>query len=223
MSSRRLVRLLVGPWGIVPVAFTVARATDVWIEAHFNMILPPGHVSFLRGSDDYGCSNLFAGAAALYVVFGFLASWHLALCLSELKRSTGALRDVGRALWILKFHLLAFPVGAYALSEGGGCDDLYGNDFRNTFLLACVAYALTFSITVSLYRLRLSKGGLLVLGPAPMVLWLIMGADGMTPKTWEQREYVTEIVVRLSGARQGLMRSWYEMCERTLGRGPDRH
>ena len=84
-------------------------------------------------------------------------------------------------------------------------------------------YALTFSITVSLYRLRLSKRWLLLLGPAPMVLWLIVGADGMTPKTWEQSEYVMEIVVRLSGARQGLMRSWYEMCERTLGRGPDRH
>lgn len=223
MSPRRLIRLLVGPWGIVPVAFTVALATDAWIEAHFNMILPPGHLSLLRGSDDYGCSNLFAGTAALYLAFGFLASWHLALCLSELKRSTSVLRDVGRALWILKVHLVAFPVGAYELSEGGGCDALYGNDFRNTFLLACVAYSLTLSLTLFLYRLRLSKGSLLLLGPAPIVLWLIVGADGMTPKTWEQTEYVTEVVVRLSGARQGLMRSWYEMCERTLGRGPDRH
>jgi hypothetical protein len=84
-------------------------------------ILPPGHLSFLRGSDDYGCSNLFAGATALYVAFGVLASWHLTFRLSESATSASVLRDLLRALWILKFHFVAFLVGGWEFSERGGC------------------------------------------------------------------------------------------------------
>ena len=57
LPGRRVARILTGPLCIRPIAFIVAFGTDRLIESNFNMIPPPGHVSFFRGSDDYGCSN----------------------------------------------------------------------------------------------------------------------------------------------------------------------
>jgi len=221
LPGRRVARILTGPLCILPIAFIVAFGTDRLIESNFNMILPPGHVSFLRGSDDYGCSNLFAGTTALWVTFGFLASWYLTIRLSESAPSASFLRDLARAPWILKFHLAAFLLGSYVFSEGGGCDELYGNDFRNAFVLAGVCYVLTMGATVLLYRLGWPEATRVLLGPTAMVLWLFVGADGMTPKTW-QRWSGDQVTVKATSRRQALMQRWYELCERTLGRGADR-
>ena len=221
LSSRSVATLLTGPLCIIPIAFIVAFGTDALIESNFNMILPPGHVSFLRGSDDYGCSNLFAGATALYVVFGFLASWHLTLRLSESAISASVLRDLLRALWILKFHLVAFLVGGWMFSESGGCDQLYGSDFRNTFLLVVVVYVFTIGTTVSLYRWRRSEAIRLLFGPAAVLVWVLVGADGMTPKTWEHSSG-DQVTVKTTSRRRALMRKWYELCERRLGESINR-
>jgi hypothetical protein len=221
LSGRALARLLTGPLGIVPIALLVAFGTDVLIESSFNMILPPGRVSFLRGSDDYGCSNLFAAATALYVAFGFLASWHLTLRLSEAAPAANALRDLLRALGILKFHLAAFVVGGWMFSEGGGCDRLHGSDFRNTFLLASVVFALTMGTTVWLYRWRRPEAVRLLLGPAAVLVWVFLGADGMTPKTWAQPS-ATQVTVNTVSRRHALMWEWYQFCERTFGESTGR-
>ena len=215
-AIRRVARIVTGPIGIVPIAFILAMATDAWIESHFIMILPPGHLEFLRGSDDYGCSNLFAGATALYVAFGFLAAWYLTIRLSESEPSPNRLRDLARTMWYLKFHLAAFVLGAIFFSEGGGCDQLYGNDFRNVAALAAVVYLLAISITLLVHRLRWSERARLLAAPAAVVVWLFVGSDGMTPKTWE-RNRGGHVVFETAGRRQALMRRWYELCERTLG------
>jgi hypothetical protein len=207
---------LLGPFGILPVALLVASTTDLLIEKNFTMILPPGRVSFLRGSDDYGCSNLFAGATALYVTFGVLASWFVTRCLSERHRSKTFAGDVARAVWILKFHIPAFLAGAYMFSAGGGCDASYGSDFRNVFLLACVVYLATLITTVWIYRLDWPQRRRFAVGPLAVAAWIVVGADGMTPKTWQVRtgdRFATEVHSR----RHALMRTWYELCERTLG------
>ena len=207
---------LTGPVCIVPIAIAVALTTDVLIESNFNMILPPGRFSFLRGSDDYGCSNLFAGAMALCVTFGFLATWYLTLRLSESEPSTNTFRDVGRSLWILKFHMAAFVVGGYMFA--GGCDETWGNDFRNTLVLAGLVYVLTGAMAVFIYRLRWLERTRLVLAPTMILLWVVMGSDGMTPKTAQNRSG-DQISARAHSRRHEVMLAWYELCERTLGRG----
>lgn len=217
-SGRRTALILIGPPGIIPLALVVAFATDALIEHNFNMILPPGRVSFLRGSDDYGCSNLFAGATALYATFGFLATWYLTIRLADTEPAANPLRDLGRALWILKFHLGAFLVGGYMFSEGGGCDLSYGNDFRNTFVLAAVVYALTIAIAVVSYRLRWPELTRVALASTVVLAWLIVGANGMTPKTWTYWSG-DRMAVQVSSRRHSLMKRWYELCDRTLGRG----
>jgi hypothetical protein len=208
--------MLLGPLGILPIAVVVAWLTDLLIERNFNMILPPGRVSFLRGSDDYGCSNLFAGATALYVTFGVLASWYLTRCLSERHQSKTFAGDLARAVWILKFHIASFLAGAYMFSEGGGCDASYGSDFRNVFLLACVVYVLTLVMTVWMYRLDWPRRRRFVVGPLPVAIWVVLGADGMTPKTWQARAG-DRVAIEVHGRRHALMRSWYGLCERTFG------
>ena len=185
------------------------------IETNFRMILPPGHASFLRGSDDYGCSNMFAGAMVLCVLFGFLASWHLTIRLSESEEPPkSAFRDFLRTLWVLKFHLLAFPLGAWSFADG--CDAMWGNDFRNSFVLVGVVYVLTMAATLMLYRWRFSETSRALLGPAAVALWLVVGSDGMTPKTWHHWSG-EQMTVSTTSRRQSLMKRWYELCERTLG------
>jgi hypothetical protein len=63
----------------------------------------------------------------------------------------------------------------------------YGSDFRNTFLLVGVVYILTIGTTVSLYRRRRSEAIRLLFGPAAVLVWVLVGADGMAPKTWNIR------------------------------------
>lgn len=216
LTRQRIRRALLGPIGILPVAFVVAWATDTLIERNFNMILPPGHVSFLRGSDDYGCSNLFAGATALYVTFGFLGSWYLSRCLAEWPRSKSFGGEIVRALWILKYHIAAFVAGAYVFSEAGGCDASYGNDFRNVFVLCCLVYAAALVTTVSIDRLDWPISRRYMVGPIAVVAWMVIGADGMTPKTWRTRAG-DEVVAETRSGRHELMRRWYDGCERVLG------
>jgi len=75
---------------------------------------------------------------------------------------------------------------------------------------------LTLSTTFVLYRRRNSQTVRGVLGPAAVVIWLVVGFDGMTPKTW--RHWAGEqLTVSTTSRRQALMKQWYELCERTLG------
>ena len=215
-TSRQVLAALIGPAGIVPVAIVVAAVTDALIEANFTMILPPGKVSFLRGSDDYGCSNLFAAATALYVTFGVLASWYLSRRLPESRQAKTFAGDIARSIWILKFHVAAFAAGGYVFGESGGCDERYGSDFRNVFLLVCVVYAIALLSTVWAYRLGWSALIRDAVGPLAVAVWVVVGADGMTPKTWLVREG-DGVAVETRSRRHEWMRRWYDQCERTLG------
>jgi len=75
---------------------------------------------------------------------------------------------------------------------------------------------LTISTTVFLYRRRRSTSVRVLLGPAAVMLWLFVAADGMTPKTW-QHGSEDHPMVSTTSRRHALMKSWYELCERTFG------
>jgi hypothetical protein len=167
VSARTVLTTLIGPIGILPIGFVVAVGSVVLTNTFFGLVLPPGHFSFFRGSDDMGCSNLFTGAMALCVTFGFLASWHLTLRLSELAPSASGPRDLARSLWILKFQIAAFVIGGWCFSEGGGCDEGYGSDFRNSLILAALVYVVVLLTTVATYRFALRQTIRLWSGPRP--------------------------------------------------------
>src|SRR5262249_12372496 len=143
-------------------------------------------------------------------------SWYLSRRLAEWPRSKSFAGETVRALWILKYHIAAFVTGGYVFSEAGGCDALYGNDFRNVFVLCCLAYAVTLVTTVWILRLNWPATRRYIVGPLAVMVWVVIGADGMTPKTWRVR-IGDQLVTQTRSWRHELMRRWYELCERALG------
>jgi len=112
------------------------------------------------------------------------------------------------------------------MSEDGGCDQRYGSDFRNTFLLAVLVYVATMGTTICLYRWRRSEAIRLLFGPAAVLIWVLVGADGMTPKTWEHWYgksdpigTITTTTSRRSSACRSARRQW--ITTTTLGNFDD--
>jgi len=67
---------------------------------------------FFQGNTDWGGGCLFAGTIALYVAFGFTAAWHLVFKLQEVARPSTFSKNLLKAVWFLKFHIIAFIIGS---------------------------------------------------------------------------------------------------------------
>ncbi len=208
-------RIFTGPLLIIPLGLLVAIVVGYVLYTPPELHGDPERHLFLQGSTDLGGGCLFAGIIALYVFFGFTASWHLALSLESLPPTVPYGRALLQALWTLKFHLLLFAVA------GTACwpyDRLVTpNDFRNTFLLAALLYALSILWITALRNIRLPRPLRLALAPLFILLWLIAGSDGNTARAG-QLVYVgqdPQPIVR--GHRHALLLSWHRLCDTALG------
>jgi len=213
--ARSFFTFLLGPWMLIPVAFAIAYLVGLHVyeppEIHRDL---ERHI-FLQGSTDLGGGCLFAGTIALYVAFGFLAAWYVTLKLDETGPDTSLRQTIKRAVWILRFHILAFVAGG---TINIGYDSrVTPNDFRNLFLFVAMLHGFSIILISYLHHSRLTLRWKLILAPLLTVLWLIIGADGNTARAGQlvQSGQDPQPVVR--SARHHLMLTWHEQCDRFLG------
>lgn len=212
---RKVVEFLLGPWMLFPQALLVA-----WLVGGVLYEPPEIHRHlerhlFLQGSTDWGGGCLFAGTIALYVAFGFTSAWFLVLKLEESPGDIGFLRLLGRACWVLKFHILGFMVGGMA--NWGYDASVMENDFRNMFLLSGLLYALTILLICVLHRSRMSTRWKLALAPFLTVLWLVIGSDGNTARAGQLVQSGQDPQPVTRGIRHSVMLSWHRACDSLLG------
>lgn len=213
-SLSRALLAIIGPAGILPVGVAVAVTVGFFVYVPPEASLKPEAMLFLQGSTDMGGGCLFAGTMALYVVFGLFASVYLAVKLDE-HPAAGFLRDFLRALWLLKWHVVAFVVGGLANVSYDGL--VRENDFRNMFLLAAVLYFLSVALIVWLRQTSLKLSGRVLLAPLWVVAWLVVGADGTTPRAGQLVNSGQDPVIAARGVRHGLMLRWHRACDALLG------
>lgn len=207
--------LLTGPLMIIPTGLVFALVSLLIygdppeIHGHLERAL------FLQGNTDMGGGCLFAATVGLYVTFGFTAAWYLVLKMQEVERSDSFGRNLLRAIWFLKFHILAFVVGGIA--DIGYDARVTPNDFRNMFLFAAVIYAFSVLMIVALHSTHLSLVPRLLLAPLFTILWLIVGSDGNTARAGQlvQSGQNPQPIVR--GTRHAIMLSWHRLCDSALG------
>jgi hypothetical protein len=215
MERQGAARLLTGPLMIIPQGLIIATAVGLGIyeppEIHRHL---ERHI-FLQGNTDWGGGCLFAGTIALYVVFGFTAAWYLTLKLNESKIRTSFLRTLGRAFWVLKFHILLFIVGGTANFEYDA--GVTPNDFRNMFLFAGLIYFLSVLFICVLHQSLMGIKWKLALAPLFIILWLIIGSDGNTSRAGQLVQSGQDPQPIIRGKRHAIMISWHHLCDSTLG------
>ena len=215
MNERRIAQFLLGPWMILPQSVLVAGYVGG------RLYVPPemhGHLErhlFLQGNTDWGGGCLFAGTIALYVAFGFTAAWYLVLALRQDGPPASFGRTLLRALWRLKFHVLAFILGGTANWEYDA--SVAENDYRNLFLFAALVYALSVLLVVGLQATRLSTRARLALAPLCTVLWLVVGSDGNTARAGQLVQSGEDPQPIVRSVRHGIMLSWHHLCDAALG------
>lgn len=210
---------VIGPAGILPIGIAVAVLVGFFIYVPPEVSLKPEAMLFLQGSTDLGGGCLFAGTMVLYVVFGVLAAAYLTLKLDE-QRARGFLHDLSRSVWLLKWHAVAFVLGGLANVSYDGL--VLENDFRNMFILAAVVYILSVVLITWLRQTKLGLSGRLLLAPLWVFAWLIVGADGTTPRAGQVVNSGEDPVIAPRGIRHGIMLNWHEVCDTVLGDIRDR-
>jgi hypothetical protein len=217
-EARSLSRIwalrLTGPMSLLPLGILIFLLFGTYDSGEI------GHLQsiplFLQGSTDLFGSCLFAATMASYVVFGLTASIYLTLRLAEARPADMLIKDIARGIWSLKYHIALFTV--FGLAPVKTFDSLIRpNDFRNMFALACVLYTGSFLLSLGLFRMQLPIRKRLVLGPALLVLWIVVGSDGTTAKAGQILYAGENPETSPRGKRHGLMLEWHRICDGSLG------
>ncbi len=214
-TAKQVATFLVGPWMIIPAAIVFALLSLLIYgdppEIHGNL----ERALFLQGNTDMGGGCLFAATVGLYVIFGFSSAWYLVLKMQASTTPASFGKDVLKALWFLKFHLLAFVIGGTA--DFSYDNRVTPNDFRNMFLLAGSIYMLSVLLIVGLNRLSLPLPLRLAIAPLFTILWLVLGADGNTARAGQLVQSGQDPEWKPRGARHRTMLSWHQACDSVLG------
>ena len=215
LTLRTVATFLLGPVMLLPMSIVVAGLIGGALYVPPEMTGKLERMLFFQGSTDLGGGCLFAGTMALYVYFGFTAALYLALRLSETLPGPTFGADVRRALWSLKFHIAAFLIGG--VGNIGYDSEVTPNDFRNMFLFAGALYTGSIFLVVVLNRTLKTMGVRLLLAPALIVLWMIVGADGNTSRAGQLVNSGQDPQPIVRGVRHGLMLAWHRGCDALLG------
>ena len=206
-----LVKFLIGPWMIIPLAFTIALIFGAGIYEWPESSGDYEKYLFFQGNIDMGGACLFAGTLMLYLFFGFTAAWYLVLKLDELEVNNSFSQTITKAFWYLKFHILAFIIGG---TMNLGYDArVTPNDFRNMFLLAGLLYLLSIFYICILHKLKVSRNWKLILAPIFMILWFAIGSDGNTASAGQLVSSETNPHYIIRSKKHGIMMSWHKLCD----------
>ena len=213
MPKEGVGAFLTGPLMIVPQAFAVAGLVGGILYEPPEIHRQLGMHIFFQGNTDWGGGCLFAGTVALYVAFGFTAAWYLVLKKPSVPSSFG--RDLLKAFWSLKFHIVAFIIGGTA--NLGYDARVTPNDFRNMFVLAGVVYTCSVLVIVWFNRLNLPLSVRLAVAPLFTILWLIVGSDGNTARAGQLVQSGQDPEWKPRGSRHRIMLGWHQACDTVLG------
>jgi hypothetical protein len=228
-------------WPTTPAQLTASWERTLWWASH-PLLLPfvifivaarygrydegdIGHKQtiplFLQGSTDMGGSDVFAATVALYVACGLLGAIRLSLYLNILPPSMGLADRLRVGARRLIFHWIFFVVGG---TMNWTYDSYIGpNDFRNIFLLVALIYILSALWITCLSRIPLPRIVRLLLAPALIFTWLVIGADGNTAKAGQVLNSGIDPIVAPRSPRHALMLHWHALCDTYLGDiGPSR-
>ena len=214
-TAQQIATFLVGPWMIIPTAFVFALLSLLIYgdppEIHGNL----ERALFLQGNTDMGGGCLFAVTVGLYVTFGFTAAWYLVLKMQEAAPPASFGKDLLKAIWFLKFHIVAFVIGGTA--DFSYDNRVTPNDFRNMFLLAGSIYTLSVLLIVGLNRINLPLPFRLAVAPLFTAIWLILGSDGNTARAGQLVQSGQDPEWNLRGVRHRTMLAWHRACDSVFG------
>jgi hypothetical protein len=120
-----------------------------------------------------------------------------------------------KALWFLKFHIIAFVTGGIA--HLGYDSRVTPNDFRNMFILAGGVYILSITLIVWMNSARIPVVIRLALAPLFTMLWLFMGANGNTARAGQLVQSGQDPEWNPRGPRHRIMLGWHQACDSIFG------
>ncbi len=215
-----LLRMLVSPLMLLPTFVGLIR---IYGNYSGNDI---GHLQSipvaLQGSGDWGGSNLYAVCGAAMLWFGMTGAIYLDLRLREIPDHMGFLPRLAKALWILKFHILAFVPVWTPVCAGWNEAALYEQDFRNVIVLAFLTYTLSILLAVAFSR-RKSRLSRALLSPILLILVAFLSSDGTSHKAGHVPcgTYCEHPGMPPRGARHAFILAWHRFCYRILPEHPE--
>jgi hypothetical protein len=208
-----VVKFFLGPWMLIPqiIVGTIAilsiyqRPMETGVFDRF---------LFFQGSIDMGGELTFVATIALYVLFGFIASWYATLKLEKLDSKTSFLKMFIYLLRVLKYHIIVFLLW----NIGSDYDSrVVPNDFRNMFLLVFFLYFFTMILIVMMRKLNLSRSIRLIIAPIFTVIWLIIGADGNTARAKQIPIWNDNPHYIVTSKKHAIMIAWHNLCDDFFG------
>jgi hypothetical protein len=213
LDGINILKFLFSPWMIFPQTIL----GTVLILSIYERPVETGNFDkylFFQGSIDMGSELIFVSTIALYVLFGFTASWYATLKLEELDVKTSLVKMLRYLFWVLKYHIIILLLWNI---DNGSDLRVVPNDFRNMFLWVFLLYFLSIVLIVMMRKLNMARIIRLIFAPTFMVIWLIVGSDGNTARAgqiaiWEDNPHYI-----VTSEKHAIMIAWHNLCDDFFG------
>ncbi len=213
LEWQSVAKFFLGPWMFIP---QVLLGT-ITILSIYQRPMETGifdRFLFFQGSIDMGGELVFVATIALYVLFGFTASWYAVLKLDELDRKTSFFKMFIHILWVLKYHIIIFLLWGISSEYD---NRIVPNDFRNMFLFVSLLYFLTIVLIIIMRKLNVAKSIRLVFAPIFIVFWLYVGSDGNTARANQIPIWGDNPHYVITSKKHAVMIAWHNLCDDFFG------
>lgn len=215
ITTRNITKFILGPWVLLP--WTVI-ATYLFLQKFQTPEMTHDYEKFIffQGSIDWGKAAIFANTILLYIFFGITAALYLTLKLEELSGESSISMLFLKSIKILKWHIICFVASGLLFMPLDS--QSASNDFRNMFLFLCIIYAVNMYFIIFLRKyVKLSNYFKLVIAPIFIMLWVVIGSDGNTPRAGQLVSSDKGYVYQVRGIRHGIMMKWHLICDSIFG------
>lgn len=215
ISTRNITKFILGPWMLLPWTVIVIY---LFLQIFQTPEMSHDYEKFIffQGSIDWGDAAIFASTILLYIFFGVTAALYLTLKLEELSSKLSLSSLLVKSLKILKWHIICFVISGIIFMPLDS--QSASNDFRNMFLFLCVIYTLNLLFIIFLKKyVRWNNYLKLAIAPFFIMLWIIIGSDGNTPRAGQFVSSNKGYIYQTRGMRHCIMMTWHRFCDSVLG------
>lgn len=214
LGKLNIVKFFLGPWmlgqqAVLGTIFILSKYERPMETGVFDKYL------FFQGSIDMGSELIFVATIALYVLFGFTASWYVVFKLEEIESKISFPQTFMNVFWILKYHIMFFFFWSILVSSNDS--RIVPNDFRNMFLLVTLLYFLSILLIVIMHKLNIPRVVRLLLAPIFIVIWLIIGSDGNTARAEQIPIWHDNPHYMVRSKKHATMIEWHNLCDDFFG------
>lgn len=206
---------MLGPWMLLPWTVIV---TYLFLQIFQTPEMSHDYEKyiFFQGSIDWGEAAIFANTILLYIFFGVTAALYLTLKLEELSSKLSLSSLFVKSLNVLKWHIICFVISGIIFLPLDS--QSASNDFRNMFLFLCAIYILNLIFIIFLKKYVTLKNYLkLAIAPFFIMLWIVIGSDGNTPRAGQFVSSNKGYVYQTRGIRHCIMMKWHRLCDSIFG------